>query len=138
MTRVKEYPVGSNLELLCFRSKLPTPETPLSKAVSWSQPAGENVENAESREKDQVKWGKWEPPHPGILAAAVRHTPAEDTGTQGCMGAGGGGYSMLTDLIPQAARHCLCQIHHNRLNYVRLNQLIKVASQVYNEGFSFI
>lgn len=58
MTWVKEYPVGSNLELLCFGSKLPTPETPLSKAVSWSQPAGENVENAESREKDQVKRDK--------------------------------------------------------------------------------
>lgn len=49
-----------------------------------------------------------------------------------------GGYNMLPDPIPQAARLCLCQIHHNQSNYVRLNQLIKVASRVYNEGFSFI
>ena len=77
------------------------------------------------------------PTHTGILAAAVGHAPTQDTGTQGCMGAAGG-YSTLPDLIPQAARQCLCQIHHNQSNYVRLNQLIKVASQIYNEGFSFI
>lgn len=28
----KEYLAGSNLELLCLRNKMPTPETPLSKA----------------------------------------------------------------------------------------------------------
>jgi len=67
----------------------------------------------------------------------VGHAPTQDPSTQGRTGAAGG-YSTLPDLIPQAVRQCLCQIHHHQSNYVRLNQLIKVASQVYNEGFFFV
>lgn len=128
---------GSNLELLCFRKqKLPISETPPDKAVSQTKPAEENVGSGKSREKYQVKWGKREP----TSQVCLQHLWGTHPHTTSAPGAHRFCWEQqhTADLIPHTAQQRLCQSHRNRLNYVRLNQLIKVASQIYNEGFFFI
>lgn len=70
---------------------------------------------------------------PRSNCGARTHTRRRHPGARG--DAAGGGTARCQLWSP---RQRLCQIRHNRSNYVRLNQLIKVASQIYNEGFSFI
>lgn len=89
-------------------------------------------------EKNTESNGASENHQPGVLVTPVGRTPSPGIGTRGTRILLGAMAHSRSHPPHSTAQQRLCQSHHNQLNYVRLKQLIKEASPIYNEGFSFI